>query len=262
MSHTVVPYRISLRHDAGFTLAELLVVVAIVLVLVAIAVPVFTGSLERTEEATCAANRHHVKVMVSDAYLLDNSITVDTTLVQTYAKKLEDQNSGHALCPSGGNYSFEGDPAKGSIIIKCSKHGLSMDESMYQWVLDTFKDNMNGYTGGGTLREEYEKYAKDNGLDSWPEVTGIDGKTYYLQMKNYENKASATFLYAGYESKFTGGSQWDARYVCDNTGLIGNRGQWYEIPKTNLGTQGEAKMIEILKTGTAVNLVNGEFVAA
>ena len=40
----------------GFTLAELLIVVAIIAVLVAIAIPVFNGQLEKSREATDAAN--------------------------------------------------------------------------------------------------------------------------------------------------------------------------------------------------------------
>ena len=42
------------RH--GFTLAELLIVVAIIAVLVAIAIPVFTSQLEKSREATDIAN--------------------------------------------------------------------------------------------------------------------------------------------------------------------------------------------------------------
>ena len=40
----------------GFTLAELLIVVAIIAVLVAIAIPVFSAQLEKSREATDAAN--------------------------------------------------------------------------------------------------------------------------------------------------------------------------------------------------------------
>ncbi len=43
-------------RTSGFTLAELLVVVAIIGVLVAIAIPLFTGQLEKAREATDAAN--------------------------------------------------------------------------------------------------------------------------------------------------------------------------------------------------------------
>lgn len=44
------------NNKKGFTLAELLIVVAIIAVLVAIAIPIFTAQLERSREATDAAN--------------------------------------------------------------------------------------------------------------------------------------------------------------------------------------------------------------
>ena len=45
-----------IRNKKGFTLAELLIVVAIIAVLVAIAIPVFTAQLEKSREATDKAN--------------------------------------------------------------------------------------------------------------------------------------------------------------------------------------------------------------
>ena len=44
------------KNNKGFTLAELLIVVAIIAVLVAIAIPVFTNQLERSKEATDLSN--------------------------------------------------------------------------------------------------------------------------------------------------------------------------------------------------------------
>lgn len=44
------------KNNKGFTLAELLIVVAIIAVLVAIAIPVFTTQLEKSREATDIAN--------------------------------------------------------------------------------------------------------------------------------------------------------------------------------------------------------------
>ena len=43
-------------NNKGFTMAELLIVVAIIAVLVAIAIPVFTTQLERSRESTDLAN--------------------------------------------------------------------------------------------------------------------------------------------------------------------------------------------------------------
>lgn len=52
---------------AGFTMAELLVVVAIIAVLVAIAIPVFTSQLEKSREATDLANVRSAYAQVTNA---------------------------------------------------------------------------------------------------------------------------------------------------------------------------------------------------
>lgn len=44
------------NNKKGFTLAELLIVVAIIAVLVAIAIPIFTSQLEKSRQAADAAN--------------------------------------------------------------------------------------------------------------------------------------------------------------------------------------------------------------
>lgn len=74
------------REDrGGFTLAELLVVVAIVAVLVAIAVPVFTGALGSANEAVGQSAVRSVKAEAVSAYLLDKSITDKTQAQSFYA---------------------------------------------------------------------------------------------------------------------------------------------------------------------------------
>ena len=57
------------EERGGFTLAELLVVVAIVAVLVAIAVPLFSSSLTSAEDAVKKANERSVKAEVTTLYL-------------------------------------------------------------------------------------------------------------------------------------------------------------------------------------------------
>lgn len=63
------------RKDKGFTLAELLIVVAIIGVLVAIAIPIFSGQLEKSREAVDAANiRSQYAEVISDALLDGTSV--------------------------------------------------------------------------------------------------------------------------------------------------------------------------------------------
>lgn len=62
-----------MNNRKGFTLAELLIVVAIIAVLVAIAIPIFTTQLERAREATDLANIRSAYAEVVTAYLGDGS---------------------------------------------------------------------------------------------------------------------------------------------------------------------------------------------
>ena len=61
-----------MNNRKGFTLAELLIVVAIIAVLVAIAIPVFTTQLERSREATDLANIRSAYAEAMTDYIADN----------------------------------------------------------------------------------------------------------------------------------------------------------------------------------------------
>ena len=68
------------NNNKGFTLAELLIVVAIIAVLVASAIPVFTSQLEKSREATDIANVRSAYAEVVTAHLTGEStsnITVE-----------------------------------------------------------------------------------------------------------------------------------------------------------------------------------------
>ena len=71
-------------NKKGFTLMEMLIVVAIIAVLIAIAIPVFTAQLERSREAVDAANLRSAYAEVSaEALLGDPSATRTVEQKQT-----------------------------------------------------------------------------------------------------------------------------------------------------------------------------------
>ena len=71
------------KNNKGFTLAELLIVVAIIAVLVAIAIPIFTAQLEKSRDATSIANVRSAYAEAQASYLSevgsDSNVTVNKT---------------------------------------------------------------------------------------------------------------------------------------------------------------------------------------
>ena len=73
-------------NKKGFTLAELLIVVAIIAVLVAIAIPVFTAQLEKSREAVDAANiRAKYAELMAEA-ITDGETTISKSVKLTQTK--------------------------------------------------------------------------------------------------------------------------------------------------------------------------------
>ena len=56
------------RSKKGFTLAELLIVVAIIAVLVAVSIPIFNGQLEKARRAVDMQNARIIKSALTNAY--------------------------------------------------------------------------------------------------------------------------------------------------------------------------------------------------
>ena len=62
------------ENKKGFTLAELLIVVAIIGVLVAVSIPIFTAQLGKARRATNQANARAAYAAASAAYLGDDTV--------------------------------------------------------------------------------------------------------------------------------------------------------------------------------------------
>lgn len=102
------------RNKKGFTLAELLIVVAIIGVLVAISIPIFTSQLEKAREATDEANIRSLYAECSAAVLTgssdDSNVTVNkdasgevtnATATYTMTQKVSGLSSGTSITIGG-----------------------------------------------------------------------------------------------------------------------------------------------------------------
>lgn len=97
------------RKSNGFTLVELIVVIAILGIIAAIIVPRLTGYNSVAEERVCAANRKTVERMYS-SFLLENDIDSESTFAQFLIENFQ------VVCSSSGLISYEDGK------VKCSVH--------------------------------------------------------------------------------------------------------------------------------------------
>lgn len=109
-------------NKKGFTLAELLIVVAIIAVLVAISIPIFSAQLEKAKEATDMANIRSAYAEVIANYLGDSTkgykISVDIKSDTT------NWESGDSAKLGGVKYEdLINTDGKTSIVVECSKEG-------------------------------------------------------------------------------------------------------------------------------------------
>ena len=116
-------HKITSKH--GFTLAELLVVVAILGILVTVSLVVFGGNSGDAERAACDANKTAIKQYldindVNSMELVQKTNYTDAELegLLTNAKASMDES---CECPSGGHYSISMS-ADGNFVVTCSVH--------------------------------------------------------------------------------------------------------------------------------------------
>jgi prepilin-type N-terminal cleavage/methylation domain-containing protein len=96
--------QVKTNRKSGFTLVEIMIVVAIIGLLAAIAIPNFVKARTTAQKNACIANLKQIDG-AKEQWALENKKTsgdtVDTTAVNSYLK-----NSQAPACPANGTYSY------------------------------------------------------------------------------------------------------------------------------------------------------------
>lgn len=176
--------------DKGFTLAELLVVVAIIAILVAVSIVIFTGKQKEARATVCEANRTSLKHHLAADYMSGDLDSLSSEVLNDYITTDE------AVCPSGGTYSYEGSFESG-FQIKCSYHdgdgsGGGGDSKSIVTNLIEAVEALMGETGDksndsiiksffGDAGKKYQQFIKDVNMSDI--LDGIDLKALAEQIK-------------------------------------------------------------------------------
>lgn len=120
-----------LQNKKGFTLMEMLIVVAIIAVLVAIAIPVFNGALTKSKEAADVANVRATYAEWQTAMLTEN-----TKAPANATDFLKDPTGNDTLTL---NYADKLTVANGTITYTASKltDAANADSKTFTWTLGT-----------------------------------------------------------------------------------------------------------------------------
>lgn len=109
-----------LKKQGGFTLVEMLIVVAIIAILIAIAIPMVNSALEAAREATDSANERAALGIATADFMMgsddtDGVFVADTSTEQTAYYKVDQANKQGTLVTTKPTYGYGKGTTAGAI---------------------------------------------------------------------------------------------------------------------------------------------------
>lgn len=183
------------RKRKGFTLAELLIVVAIIAVLVAISIPIFNGQLEKARRAVDMQNARNIESALMNAFT-EGSIQIPAGS-QAY-------NQGYGvwimLC-RGSDYfpnQYRADQVKNGTLFCGKNPGVILNGQVdnTEWLI--YSNAVEGYLTEAGLNVNNLKVTSKGGNDGWDWIVIEVG---------YSKVGLTSRIYSGFKGKEAGTDQ-------------------------------------------------------
>jgi prepilin-type N-terminal cleavage/methylation domain-containing protein len=111
------------KSRTGFTLIEIMIVVAVIATILAIAIPNFIGSSEKSRKIICIANLTKMDEAV-DQWVLQENISPGTAISES--EVVRNIQGGKPKCPSGGIYAFYVVGVKPQVTCSLKEEGHAL----------------------------------------------------------------------------------------------------------------------------------------
>lgn len=149
-----------MKNKKGFTLIELIVVIAILGILALFLVPSFLGYTKDAQKATCEANRH----IIERSYTFYKAKNAEEITLSEYINSEDGKEYQGSKCPAGGVYTYDDDK------VKCSIHGEDEDKN----------EGTGEESGDGDKSED-----SDPEESTTPKIPGTDLDVDYDKVKSF-----------------------------------------------------------------------------
>lgn len=141
-----------MKKESGFTLVEMLIVVAIIAILIAVSIPLVNGALEKAREATDAANERSFKAVLVTGYLLENAGMTEATAEKVVADTPYAYDAVNGVVVKSGDITKYGKSGNAKDKLLCG-YVKSSGEVVMKWnaTLPADTTTIDGITDGDLI---------------------------------------------------------------------------------------------------------------